>query len=721
MNVLQLETVISTDDHTKHYSNPKAAIQALIEQVSTSEEASALARRVFAMFERSGHKIGFDTIQDIINGSTSTDIIKGVFKVKLKECAEQQNARITAMVKPLESIKVDYSTLTLDTSLALVGKMGEGKNALCMEPWFERSQQSGQHPIFVAPLRSLLAKFVGEQEHYESIEDPHYPRTGLRTTAHSFVNRANADSRFKARVLMLDELIKITEIINSKIWGAGTMSARLDGWKEIISAVKRADRVVLSDAHLGQAYLEIFERLTGKSFPAYEPMTSSYAGIDVGYGYTQATLVSKSMEIVSKGGKVAYFFDGKIDDGKAIEALLVGQGVRAIFLHSTDRSDTAGKVLEASIDTDNLENYDVVICSPAIGPGWSCVLPSFTEVMIECLGTISPASVLQCVKRFRAVKNVSIAFSLNTNRSSAKRNLPETASNVAFYEASEEFIDEAVDHDAAFKLSRQYLADPVGRGICKMKALENWSRNRYESFVVRALETLGFNVRFIQIDECKDTKALKKKHADEIEAQKKAFFANDQLLEGKALQSAIGRKLEKGASQQSQWLIEKSVAAEAMGVTCGFNNDEVEFLIDKSGFEIVKRCDLVVGNGKVNLSNAVRVELFNDLLAFVRGKSVVYTSDLETFVEKLKGEKLRWNASNITKFTLLTKTLFEVKGTSKPSSAVKGILALLGFKLYTSPCRTAGKYLIDSSVHDFAMRYIVMPASFQEKVKSDAA
>ncbi|WP_454871244.1 hypothetical protein [Pseudomonas putida] len=340
MNDSQPEIVITPNDHTKPHLSPVATIQALIEQVSTVEEASALARRVFALFDRSGHKIGFDTLQDIVDKSKNSDIIKGIFKVKLKECTGQQEARICAMVKPLGAIKVDYSTLALDTSLALVGKMGEGKNALCMEPWFERSQQSGQHPIFVAPLRSLIAKFVGEQEHYESIEDPYFPRTGLRTTAHSFVNRANADSRLKARVLMLDEVIKITEIINSKIWGAGSMTARLDGWKEIISAVKRADRVVLSDAHLGQAYLEIFERLTGKSFPAYEPMTSSYAGIDVGYGFTQATLVSKSMEIVSKGGKVAYFFDGKIDDGKAIEALLVGQGVRAIFLHSTDKSDT---------------------------------------------------------------------------------------------------------------------------------------------------------------------------------------------------------------------------------------------------------------------------------------------------------------------------------------------------------------------------------------------
>lgn len=718
MAAAQPECVLSTCIHPNLPKSKIASIQAIIESATTVEEACILAQRVAAQIDRMGHQLGFDTLQDIIYSSRNSTLIKKIFSVKFKEYTAWQIARISSMLKPLQTVKVNYSALHLEGSLALVGKMGEGKNAFCMEPWFEQAKETGQHPIFVAPLRSLLAKFAGAEQHYESLQDPYYSRAGLRTTAHSFVKEANEKIRSTASVLMIDELIRTTEIINSKIWGCGNMASRLNGWKEIINVAKRAESVVLSDAHLGQAYLDIFQRLIGKAFPAYEPQVSSYATINVAYGFTHDALLKKTMDIVSAGGKVSYFFDGKIDDGKAIEALLKEQGVRAIFLHSTEKSDTGSKMLEVCADTSALDNYDVVICSPAIGPGWSCVLPAFTEIMIECLGTISPASVLQCVKRFRAVKNVSIAFSLNTSRSSAKRNLPESASNVAFYESSEEFIDEAVDYDAAYKLSREYLADPIGYAICEMKALENWSRNRYESFVVRGLETLGFDVRFEAVNQSQEMRALKDKHVAKIAEEKKAFFANDQFLSHMTL---VGKKPKETASRQSQWLIEKSVAAAAMGLSRKFNNDEIDFLIDRSGIQILNRCHLVSGNGKTTMSNAVRVELFNDLLGFARTKKVVYTSDLEAFVEKLKGEKLRWNGVRITKYTLLTKTLFEVKGTSKLFSAVKGILALLGFKLYSSPCRTAGKYIIDSSLYDFAVNYIESSVKGSGKLEPDSA
>ncbi|MFF7864456.1 molybdopterin-binding domain-containing protein [Pseudomonas monteilii] len=720
MIAVHAESVLSTYIQPNLPASKIASIQALIEKAATVEEASILGQRVATQIDRIGYQIGFDTLLDIIKNSNNSELIKEIFTVKLNEYTDRQSARISSMLKPLRTVKVNYSTLPLSESLALVGKMGEGKNALCMEPWFEQARKADKLPIFVAPLRSLLAKFSGAEEHYESIEDPYQPRTGLRTTAHSFVNKANEKARRTSCVLMVDELVKTTEIINSKIWGSGSISARLDGWKEIIDVARRAEIVVLSDAHLGQAYLDIFQRLTGKAFPAYEPPVSSYATINVAYGFTQDTLLKKTMDIVSVGGKVAYFFDGRIDDGRAIEALLKEQGVRAIFLHSADKTDAGSKILEVCNDTRALDNYDVVICSPAIGPGWSCVLPAFTEVMIECLGTISPASVLQCVKRFRAAKNVSIAFSLNTSRGSAKRNLPETASNVAFYEASEEFIDEAVDHDAAYRLSREYLSDPIGYAICEMKALENWSRNRYESFVVRGLETLGFNVRFEVVNQSCEMKALKKKHAAQIVEEKKSYFANDQFLRDEALVSARGRKPGNGASQRSQWLIEKSFAAAAMGLSRKFNSDEIDFLIDRSGIEIFNRCNLVSGNGKVNHSNTVIAELFKDLLNFANATKVVYTRDLEKFVEKLKSEKLCWNSTRITKYTLITRTLFEVKGANKLLSAVKGILALLGFRLYSSPCRTAGKYLIDSSLYEFAMSYIVSPGVNSKTTESDS-
>jgi len=686
--------------------DPITLVKQKIEGAVTVEDALSASASVCRSLDKLGHKIGFDTLQNILKTSGKEGQIRDIFEKKYAEHQARQAAKICSMIKPLNTHKVDYRTLELKGSMALVGKMGEGKNVLCMEPWFEAEKKKGTRPIFIAPLRSLLAKFIGTAEHYESVEDPFSLRRALRTTAHSFANESYEGVRSQCKTLFIDEVIKVTEVINSNIWRKADMQARIDGWKEIISAAKKAERVVLSDAHLGQAYIEIIERLTGKSFPAFEPLTSTYSNVNVAYGYSQSSLIDKVLKITKSKVKVAYFFDGRIEDGKAIESLLNERGVKAIYLYSAERSNTEGKVYEASVNPDSLDDFDVVICSPSIGPGWSCKLPDFREVMIECLGTISPASIIQCIKRFRAVENVRIAFSLDSSRSNSRRNLPETASNVAFYQASEEFIDEAADHDAAYERSRKFLADPVGRAVCEMTALENWSRNRYEVFVVRALESLGFNVSFEPAAVSQEIVTLKKKHVQEILNEKRSFFEGDDILDSKALQVALNARGNKGADQRAEWLIEKSLAAQAMGVESSFNAREVEFLIDQHGIEILKRCDLLAGNGKVNNMNAVKSTLFADVLKFATSSSVVYAADVESFIERLKSEKLRWNGKEISKFTLLTRTIFEVKGAGKPSAAAKGILSLLGFRLRSSKCRTAGKYLIDSSLHDFAMSYV---------------
>ncbi|MFI8581047.1 hypothetical protein [Ectopseudomonas khazarica] len=683
-----------------------ASIISVIEGAGSLDDAKSVAILCAKRLDRVGYKYGYDTLRDIILSANNTSGIKKIFIDAFEGLVSAQTAKLSSMLKPAATHKINYSGLALKDSLALVGKMGEGKNVLCMEPWFEKAMKDGQKPAFVAPLRSLISKFTASPEHYEAPEDYLMPRQGLRTTAHSFVSDKFTGFRESSEVIFFDEFVRMSEVIHSSIWGDGGMDSKISGWKEVVSAAKRASHVVLSDAHLGQAYIDIFEGLTGKSFPAYEPLVSTYSDTNIEYGYSHESLIEKTLRAVSHGEKTGFFFDGRIDEGKAIEASLKASGIKAIFLHSADKVNVDSKVYEASIDSNTLDEFDVVICSPAIGPGWSCVLPRFTEVMIDCCGTISPASTLQCIKRFRAVKNVSIAFSLNSSRSSARRNLPETASNVAFYKASEEFIDEAVDHDTAFKRSLKILNDKYGNAICEMIALENWSRNNYESCVVRGLEILGFNVRFGREVATSETKVQKKLCADAIKSEKRAFFRNDKMLDERELQSAISSKLKSGADQNAEWLIEKSMAAQTMGVS-KLSEEDVEFVIDQKGIEILKRIDLIAGNGKVNLSNDVKICLFKDVLGFAANKSVISADGIDDFIKTLKANKLRWNGKYISKFTLISRTLFEIKGAgSKNMIAVKGMLALLGIKLRSPKNREAGKYLLDSSVHDRAVSYL---------------
>lgn len=719
-----MNTIMTGIENSSQASQYKAqlaknkAVAEILLEIKNSEtilEASTASYRVSKRLDRIGHKFGFYTLRDIVGMAENSQGIKNVFIEKYEAHVAAQKVKITSMLKPFQTEKVNYKDLQHSGSMALVGKMGEGKNAICMEPWFEIAKLNGQMPVFVAPLRSLLAKFIGSYEHYKTLEDPMSPRAGLRTTAHSFVLDINDDIRNKTECLFIDEFVKTTEVIASKIWGKDDLESRINAWSEIISVVKKCDKVVLSDAHLGQAHIDIIERLSGKKFPAYEPLESTYSNIEIKYGYSPEFLIEESLRILSKNSnicvtttkkaKVAHFFDGSIDGGRALESLYKSKNVRAIFLHSAEKNNVGGKVYEASIDPSALEDFDVVICSPAIGPGWSCVLPQFTEVMIECAGTISPASVMQCIKRFRAVKNVNIAFNLNGKGCSARRNLPETASNVAFYEASEEFIDDAVDHEAALKRSMKILNSSVGNAVCEMKAMDNWSRNNYESFVVRGLEILGFNVKYDSDKVYSDIAEDKKISAKEILAIKKAFYANDQLLDAKGIQAAIRDKERNGADQQAQFLIEKSMDAQSMGIS-KFKEVDIEFALELGGISALKRCDLMLGNGKITLSNTVKTGLFREISQFGGNSDVVGSVEVEAFVESLRTEKMRWNGKPISKFTLLTKTLFEVRGAAKPLSAAKGILALLGIKLKSSPCRTAGKYVIDKSLHGRAISYL---------------
>ncbi|MBN3967750.1 hypothetical protein IMW75_21040 [Pseudomonas gregormendelii] len=62
---------------------------------------------------------------------------------------------------------------------------------------------------------------------------------------------------------------------------------------------------------------------------------------------------------------------------------------------------------------------------------------------------------------------------------------------------------------------------------------------------------------------------------------------------------------------------------------------------------------------------------------------------------------------SISKFTLLTRTIFEMKGVAGGGYvAAKKILKVLGFVMSSSESKSAGIYQIDSSLFDMANRYV---------------
>lgn len=407
-----------------------------------------------------------------------------------------------------------------------------------------------------------------------------------------------------------------------------------------------------------------------------------------------------------QGISSGYFFDGKIEDGKALEETFKKAGLKAIYIYSAERNLVEGEVFEVSKKPDSLEEYDVVICSPYIGPGWACVISNFKSVMIHCCGTVSPASVIQSIKRFRAVENVHVAYDLRF----AKRNLPVDVLSVAFMMAANEIQNEAFNLSKTISVAENFVKDPVGKAICKMIALENFSRNNYEFFIHKATQALGFDV---EIDSPNSRVAGRearklKKEKDAIAEDKLNFFRNDQFLDKRKLGELRSIKKNKGVDLNNAWLIEKSDAALLMNKRGLFTETELDFILNKNGVELIRKCQVLNmdGNIKNTHANYVKSELFNDLLSFVEAK-VFTTESIAAFFEQMKSNKLKWNGMLVSKFTLLTRTIYEFKGVSGGGYiAAKNILKLLGFEMFSSSCKTAGKYEIDCSLFEMANRYI---------------
>ena len=609
------------------------------------------------------------------------------------------------MIKPNEVVVVDYKKLNLNGSLALVAQMGAGKNVDCIEPWFADAMHNEKMPIYMAPLKSLLDKSLGTNEHYQSLIDNDNPRKGLRTTVNSFVLGQFAEFRKYNKVLFIDEVVRLIEQLNGNAFLSGSMEDKLFGWKMIFSAIKNAENVVLADAHLGQSYLDIIEELTGKVFPAYTTASTDYSKIKAAIGYKTAELISIVKSYKEQGIKSSYFYDGKIEDGKALEATFIKSGLKAIYLYSAERNIAGSEVLEASKHPELLAGYDVVICSPHIGPGWACVVSEFKAVMIHCCGTISPASVIQGIKRFRAVDNVHIAYDLRF----ARRNHPEDELSVSFMMAANEVQIEAINVTDTWRAAKDYIKDATGRTICKMIALENYSRNHFEFFIHKAVQTLGFELEVVDGNtQIAGNESKKLRTEKDLIAEEKAnFFRDENVLDDKKLASLKTVKKNVGTNIADSWMIERSEAVLLMNKKGLLTEVEIDFLLNKNGAALIKKCEILAGNGKKTLANLVIAELFKDLLDFVNNR-VYTTATINAFIQKLKSNKLKWNGMLISKFTLLTKTIFEVKGVSGGGYvAAKNILkTLLGFEMSSSPCKTVGKYVVDSSIFDMANSYI---------------
>ncbi|AWM92490.1 hypothetical protein DJ564_17520 [Pseudomonas sp. 31-12] len=697
--------------------NRIATIKTLIESCDSTEQATEISFRVNRALNGLAHKFSSDTLRCIISAANISDSIKEILLVSYDQFRARFVAQVKAMIRPAKVFSNDYSDIGLNWSFALVAGMGFGKS-FTMDKLYKEAELAGMYPVQTVPNVAILDKHLGKVDHYRSIvESNGKPRTALRTTHNSALRPQFKETMEKCEIFQIDEMVRLSEQINGSAFYEGTMADKKKGWSFLFNQIRNAKAVHIADAFMPQYIIDIIKTESGKNISCYDPGVNNYSQIEVTLGRTDNEMLDLIENLFKTHGvKTGYMFDGSIEKGRGLELEFQKRGLRAKYVHADDRNRNESGVLDISRNPDEaLKNLDVVICSPFIGPGWGTCLPEFTNVVIDSKGTVSPSTILQNIKRFRCVITVSIAFARKYNRS-----LPIDINSIAFKMASKEIIDRAFEHDEIYAKAQEFISDSLGHSICNIISKENWSRNNYEPFVVDALKVLGFNVIFAYTDHVSDRNSglLRKKSNSEVLDKKEAVFMNSTYLSDFELNEIDQKIKTTGVSTGQAWMLEKSIASYVMGINGAFSEENAKFVVRKNGIELISRINCLMNTDCQTYQDEAVGSLLRDVLGFAN--SGVFTKvSCSNFVENLKSEKMKWDGKQISKFTLLTKTLFDVSVSSKNDYiTVKNLLGLLGFTLSVSK-DDEDQYTINSKLYATACMYAEKRVGITQPVEAD--
>jgi len=698
-------------------------IRAIIESACSTRDAEKASRSVNLMLSNGGDFFGEKTIRDILEESVNSAEILDVFQKSYAKYVSDFEKRVNRIIKPSAPEIVDLKTFRPTGASVLSFEMGSGKSLL-MNNEFDSALSEGRLPMMLVPNIALTGPHASRDEHYKNTVDSD-GREIIKKGAISTLNSAKISSHSKinsaGKVLIVDEVVKGFEQINGDAFFDGTISDKRSGFKFLFDRVKACEDVTICDAHFGQEYIDIIENFSGKIFTAYTDKGGRYNNTKLNYGNLKCEdLIHKTKTDLRNNESIMFFSDRKQDVAKSMHGELAdyakSKGRKSILLNAQEMNIDGSIASQAASDPSNvLKGYSLIFCTPAVGPGFSAVLPEVKKIYIDCCGTISPLSLIQTCQRFRNVEEIYISFSLN-NR---KAMLPETRSDVCYSlieRENEVDLSEGgtiLSHNTA--LHAKLMADPILCAAFDFLAIENWTRNSYKNFVITAMKQLGFALRFISSNEdevaLQSTKLALRKAA---EAEfKRSVYKSSELIEAKEL-LMMQKKAKAGlVDQRTKYLIEKASDASIMGVKDSFSDIDYDFVARK-GLALIDRLRLANGNPGLERTTADRVkaQVLRDIHNFVsRGD---FTSEsFESIVTHMKSAKGIYEGKSISQIKLLKNYFMVIVDPKDHYKAVNSMIGLMGYKLRSDKNKKIGKgadrknaYVLDSSFRDEALSYM---------------
>lgn len=724
------------------YTINQIKIAALVESIRSIGECKSNRHRIVAEIEKAAEFIGHDTLQDILRKAAKSTLIYEYITKCLAESRDAFESKVRSMILPASSEQIDNKTFVPKGFVVNASEMGTSKSESNMR-LFDAALRAGRKPMLFVPNISLASPFSMRDEHYKNSCDADgrlIVKAGAITTINSAKISAHSELIKNGEVKIFDEANKLFEHINGDAFFEGKIADKRAGFGFVFDQMKAPD-VVISDAHFGQAHINIIKGVTGREITAVEMPRGTYNGISVFAGNLKVEdLIHMAKRLLKAGKSFAFGSDRKQQDAVAIYKELAdfadAHGLKSILLNAAEMANDQGDAYKATVNPDSeLADKSMILFTPAIGPGFSARLPSVQTVLMDCCGTVSPLALIQSTFRFRCVKEIHMAFSV---KKPAFQH-PETRSDVCYraIDQSEALDSSSIDDtDSVVSfMSRKHqslMADPVMCAAFDFKALENWSRNRYKKFVLTAMSMLGFNMNKAFTD-ADDVAFEKPKKLARIKAEKeetKKTFISGECLSQDAATALKNKGKSSALNLHESRLLEKYTAGEMMGIDGAFTEDDYSF-VEKGGLQVVANLSLLTPRRVSELTNDVRNKsnLIRDVREFVLAQ--VSRADgfqneaLLQFTHKLKSEKLIFNGKEITKATLF-KTYFmmhiDVKYARK---SVSSIMGLLGYKLITDGNAKIGrgaerknKVTIVSDLHDTAMRYLAAGATMRKKASA---
>ncbi|HBO3958475.1 hypothetical protein P3C80_30825 [Pseudomonas aeruginosa] len=714
------------------YTVEQMKIAALVESVKTVGEARKNIARIISEIEKSSDFLSQHTLSYIISSSAKYGEISEFVMAALAKSRESFEAKVRSMILPEAGQQIDNKTFEPSGFVVNASEMGTSKSESNMK-LFEKALAAGRKPMLFVPNISLVSPFSMRDEHYKNVcdaEGRQIMKSGAITTINSAKLSAHTDLIANGEVKIFDEAVKLFEHMNGDAFFEGRIADKKAGFQFVFEQMKAQD-VVISDAHFGQAYIDIVKNVVGREISAVEMPRGSYQKLRVNAGNLKVEdLISRAKKMLRAGERFCFYSDRKQQDAiavyKELSEFASSKGMKSIMINAAEMVDEEGDAYKATVNPDQeLTDKSMIFFSPAIGPGFSACLPEVKAILMDCCGSVSPISLIQTAFRFRCVENIYIAFSIRKPPAA----LPETRSDVCYraIESSEVVAVSNIDSNESImtfmnKEHDKLMSDKVMCAAFDFKALENWSRNRYKRFVLKAMELLGFNMSHAFTD-ADDVASEKPKKLDRIKAEKletKSVFLSDEVLSAESADALKKKAKASGITLDESRLLDKFVAGKMMGIKGAFSAEDYEF-VEKGGLQIIENISRNISfkkstSGQVTMDALSKSEIISNIHDFVIAESArsdgFQNENVVRFIEKLKFEKLTYNGKQTKKITLIKNFFMLNIDTKDARKSLNAIVGLLGYSLKSNASSKVrvgderkNSVVLNSDLHEKAVAY----------------